>query len=434
MNNNPGVEAEKALLGQLMRDDVAPEVIAKVEKKYFQIRGHAEIFESCCNLFDLNRQIEPVGVIDDLTKRNHIETIGGAEYLIDLMESYGTDYEYMCQIIKEAHIKRSIESAASEMLQDAKSGIDAGGLLDNAEKLIYNITKQSATRDPKLLPKALNSIMERISSGNEEIKGVATGFPDLDKMINVLKNNNLVIVAARPSMGKTSFALNVALNVALQQQTSVLLFSLEMDIDQLSNNCLAIHSGISAQDIQHSKVDQETYRTLCESHEALQQAQIYIDDSPGLSVREMRAKARRYSMHHNIGLIVVDYIQLIDGGSDGKKGENRQQEISSISRQLKALAREINVPVVALSQLNRQVDARDDHRPRMSDLRESGALEQDADLIMFLYRDDYYNKESPKQNLAEIIVAKHRNGPVGSVELAFIKEYMKFLCLSKRGY
>ena len=263
------------------------------------------------------------------------------------------------------------------------------------------------------------------------LKGVLSGFSDLDKMISGLQNSALVIIAGRPSMGKTSFVLNVATNVAVEQNTGVLIFSLEMAKEQLARNIICSRARISPHKINEGTIDQPDYARITEEAGVIGHAPIFIDDTPGLSIRELRAKSRRHKAHHNIGLIIIDYIQLMEGSSSSSRSENRQQEISQISRGLKGIARELDIPMVALSQLNRAVDARDDHRPRMSDLRESGALEQDADLILFLYRDEYYDKDSPKAGMAEVIVAKHRNGPTGSIELFFYKQFMRFVGLQK---
>lgn len=431
------LEAEVGVLGtMLVEEDTVGEIVPLLDKSHFFSSAHQIIFEVIAYLFDNNQVIGPISVQEELIKRGVAEQVGGHNYLVSLMETVfsGSNAVHYAHIVREKGIMRQLIQVANKIGEEAKSGrLDLDTLLDHSEKLVFEITQKKISSEPCHVNRLLVDILADIEKGAYGVcDGVPSGYADLDKMIAGLQNSCLIIVAGRPSMGKTSFALNVASHAAVNVQTGVLIFSLEMSKEQLAQNLLCSRAGISPHKIRSGEIEHEDYKRITEEIGCLGNAPVYIDDSPALSLRELRAKARRLKSRYNVGLIVVDYIQLIEGSGD-KRSENRQQEISQISRGLKGLARELNIPVIALSQLNRSVDARDDHRPRMSDLRESGALEQDADLILFLYRDEYYNKESPKQGIAEVIVAKHRNGPVGSVELAFIKEYMRFLCLAQRA-
>jgi replicative DNA helicase len=334
---------------------------------------------------------------------------------------------YYAKIVREKGIMRQLLKAVFEIQESIKSERhDLDFLLDQAERLIFEITQKGTISEPAhikiLLRKVLIDIEKNLGKNN--IEGIPTGFVALDSMTAGFSNSSLIIIAGRPSMGKTSFALNIAAHLALHNEIGTLIFTLEMSKEQVAQNLLCSQAQISPHQIRTGTLEEEKYSDITTTLSWLNETPIFIDDTPGISLREIKAKTRRLKMKQQISFVIIDYIQLIE--VELGKSENRQQEISYISRSLKSLARELNIPVVALSQLNRSVDSRDDHRPRMSDLRESGALEQDADLILFLYREEYYDKNTSNKGIAEVIVAKNRNGPTGDVQLRFIKEHMRF--------
>ena len=429
------IEAEVGVLGSiLVEDSVLGDIIAILDKTYFLSPIHQSIYEVISFLFDNNQPIGPVSVAEELKRRKLLDQIGGQGYLISLMETVfsASNVEYYARVVREKGIMRQLIQAAHQIQAEAKSEhLDLDTLLDNSEKIIFEVTQKNISSEPAHIDSLLCNIITSLEQEAAD-NGISSGFRDLDDLIGGLQGSSLVIIAGRPSMGKTTFALNVGAYIGLHEDAGVLIFSLEMSREQLARNILCSRASISPQKISSGMVQHDEYARITEMAGTLGKAPIYIDDTPSISVREMRAKARRFKTKHKTGLIIIDYIQLIEGAGGGHKAENRQQEISRISRSLKSLARELDYPVLALSQLNRSVDARDDHRPRMSDLRESGALEQDADLILFLYREDYYNKETTEKGVAEVIVAKHRNGPTGNIKLAFVKEHMRFLCLNQR--
>lgn len=428
------IEAEIGVLGSLLLEDgIAGEIIQTLDKSYFSTKAHQLIFEAVTLLFDSNKPIDPVTVQEELRKTGALEHAGGEEYIVSLMETVfsAASAPHYAQIVREKGIMRKLVAASEEISRNVKSGTQKlDDLLDKSEQLIFDVTQSKIASEPAHINNILMDVLANLEK-SDGVSGVPTGFYDLDQMISGLQPSTLIIIAGRPSMGKTTFSLNVASQVAIDRGVGVLIFSLEMAKEQLAQNIICSRSSVSPHKITNGTIDSEDYAKITAEAGILGESSIFIDDTPGLSIRELRAKARRHKSRHGLGLIIIDYIQLMEGSSGGKS-ENRQQEISQISRGLKGIARELSVPVIGLSQLNRSVDSRDDHRPRMSDLRESGALEQDADLIMFLYRDEYYNRESPKQGIAEVIVAKHRNGPTGAVELYFYKQYMRFVSLASQ--
>lgn len=430
------IEAEIGVLGaMLIEDGIAGEIFRRLDRSYFSSKAHQLIFEAIAALFEGSKPIDPVGVMEELKKKGVLEQIGGSEYLFSLMQvvySAGNAV-YYADVVREKGIMRSLIAAAAEIIENTKSeSIPFSVLLDRAEKLIFEVTQKKVTSEPTQINHILLDIVSKLDRESSGISGIKTGFADLDKMISGLQKAALIIIAARPSMGKTSFALNITSYVGAEEGKGVLFFSLEMTKEQLAQNMICSRAKVPAHKISNGTIDPQDYSQITAEATILGKAPIFIDDTPGLSLRELRGKARRYKSQYQIGLIVIDYIQLMEC-PDLIKTENRQQEISQISRGLKGIARELDIPIIALSQLNRAVDSRDDHRPRMSDLRESGALEQDADLIMFLYRDEYYNPESTtKAGQAEVIVAKHRNGPTGTVDLYFFKQYMRFVTMTNQ--
>ncbi|NUM33196.1 MAG: replicative DNA helicase [Candidatus Brocadiae bacterium] len=429
------LDAEIGVLGALLiEESIAGEVFKRLDKSYFSSQAHQLIFEAIGYLFEKSKPIDPVSVMEELKRQGVLDQVGGQEYLFSLM---GAVYSagnaiYYADVVREKGIMRSLIGASQQIIEYTKSeNIPLETLLDKSEQLIFEVTQKKVTSEPVHINHILIEVVASLEKESTGITGLPSGFYDLDQMTSGLQPSNLIILAARPSMGKTSFALNIACNVAVEQNVGVLLFSLEMSKEQLAQNMVCSRSKVSAHKITNGSISQEDYDQITTEASSIGNAPIFIDDTPGLSLRELRGKARRYKAQYKIGLIVIDYIQLMES-PEIAKNENRQQEISQISRGLKGIARELKIPIIALSQLNRSVDARDDHRPRMSDLRESGALEQDADLIMFLYRDDYYNHESQHQGMAELIVAKHRNGPTGTVNLYFFKQYMRFVSSSNQ--
>ncbi|MBM9519041.1 replicative DNA helicase [Desulforhopalus vacuolatus] len=425
------IEAEMAVLGSiLIQEDLLHRVIDKLRAEDFFRKDHALIYESILELFNKNLPCDLVNVKNHLASSNQLERAGGASYLsmLTTVVPLTSNIASYALIIREKSILRHLIRANTDIATrcyEAQHDIDL--LLDDAEQAIFDIadnkSSQGFTAAKHIVPGVFDAITA-LSKNNESITGVPTGYFQLDKMTSGLQPSDLIIVAARPSMGKTSFAMNIAEHAALTEGVGVAVFSLEMSKEQLVTRMLSSVGHIDSQRIRKGNLQKSDWPDLTRAVASLSEAPIYIDDTPALSVLEMRAKIRRLASQYKIGLVVVDYLQLMQGRST----ENRTQEISEISRSLKALAKEYAVPVVALSQLNRSLESRTDKRPMMSDLRESGAIEQDADVILFIYRDEVYNKtdDNPNRGLAEIIIGKQRNGPTGISTLAFVKECTRF--------
>lgn len=431
------IEAEQAVLGAIFLEPQslisAQEVLMPED---FYRSAHQRIFDVMISLSDKGKAIDLVTVTEELAAMKELEDVGGISYLTDLAGFVPTaaNLEYYAHIVEEKSLLRRLIRTATTIAQDGYAREDeVENLLAEAERNIMEVANRkntSAFHSMKdVLVRTYDNI-EILNSSQGDITGIATGFNELDRMTAGFQRNDLIIVAARPSVGKTAFALNIAQNVATKTGENVAIFSLEMGAEQLVMRMLCAEGNINAQNLRTGALTDEDWRKLTMAMGSLSNAGIYIDDTPGVRVQDIRAKCRRLKQEHGLGMILIDYMQLIHG--TGKPGENRQQEVSEISRSLKGLARELEVPVIALSQLSRGVESRQDKRPMMSDLRESGSIEQDADIVAFLYRDDYYDKESENQNTIEIIIAKQRNGPVGTVSLAFIKEYNKFVNLERR--
>ena len=344
--------------------------------------------------------------------------------------------KYYAKIVKEKSLMRRLIRTTEEITAQCYQGTDnVEALMDSTEKKIFNLMQSRGGGDFTPIRQVVINALERIeaaSKQNGSITGVSTGFIDLDYQTSGMQPSDLILVAARPSMGKTAFVLNMAQHMAFRDNITTAIFSLEMSKEQLVNRLFSLESKVDAQVLRNGRLEDSDWERLIESAEIIGNSNLIIEDTPSISIAELRSKCRKYKMEMNLGVIIIDYLQLMSGSSGGKSSTSRQQEISDISRSLKAVARELNVPVIALSQLSRAVEQRDDKRPMLSDLRESGAIEQDADVVMFIYRDYYYNKESEKKNIAEIIVAKQRNGPVGTVELAWRPQYTQFGNLSKK--
>jgi replicative DNA helicase len=434
------IEAEMSILGGILLDNEAiNRVLDNLVPDDFYRESHRKIMRA---MIELNEHREPCDLITLTTilkKRGELEEVGGAPYLATLVDYVPTaaNIAYYSKIVKEKAISRNLISAATEIVTDGfDDQADIEELLDKAQKAIFQISENRINTPYFALSMILKDSIKYIGElyeKKESITGVPTGFIDLDQKTAGFQRGDLIIIAGRPSMGKTAFALNIAQYAAVHAQPSypVVIFSLEMSKEQLVTRLLCSEARVDASRLRTGHLVEGDWDKIMRGADKLHEAKIFIDDTPAISVMEMRAKARRLRAEHGIGMIVVDYLQLMRGGSSP---ESRQQEISEISRSLKALAKELSVPVVALSQLNRGLESRTDKRPIMSDLRESGAIEQDADIIMFVYRDEVYNKENPDvKGRAEIIIGKQRNGPIGTVDLTFLGEYTRFENCSVRS-
>jgi len=426
--------AEAAVLGSMLIDPgCISQVVELVKAEAFYRIEHQMMFEAIIELFEKNRGegLDAVLLRDELEKRRQLEEVGGTEYIAKILESVPSSANviYYANIVKDKQMLREIIVAAGEILDEAydQAG-ETSQKLDEAERRIFAITDKNISGAPSALKDLVLSAYELIEKRKGgHVTGLATGYYELDELTCGLQNGEMIIVAGRPSMGKTSLALNFAENIGVVEKTPIAIFSLEMGKQQLAERFLCSKSEIDAQLVRKGMLGTEDYQKLVEVCGSLSEAPIYIDDSAGLTPLVLRAKSRRLKSQHDIQCILVDYLQLMSLGVG--RVESRQQEITAISRYLKALARELNVPVVVLSQLNRSPEGREGHRPRMSDLRESGSIEQDADVVMLLHREDYYHrgdKEYQPNNKSEIIIAKQRNGPTGLVELMFREQFTRF--------
>ena len=438
------VEAEQSLLGGLLIDNEALDKVADVMSEIdFYRHDHRLIYQHIAKVIEANQPADIITVGESLEKSDELKNVGGIAYLGMLAENTPTaaNIRGYAQIIRERSIMRSLALVGSDIAASAYSpqGRDAQQLLDESEAKIFQIA-ESGKRDnigfsdiQHLLPQVVESVEQRMQNASD-VTGMPTGFTDLDKMTSGLQPSDLIIIAGRPSMGKTSLALNMAEHVAIEKKMPVAVFSMEMASMQLTTRLIGSVGRVDQHKMRTGQLDDDDWEKLTDSLGQLNEAPIHIDEGSALNTFEVRARARRLQRQvGQLGLIVIDYIQLMSAPI-GKQTENRATEISEISRSLKSLAKELHVPVVALSQLNRSVEQRLDKRPVMSDLRESGAIEQDADVIMFIYRDEVYNPESPDKGLAEILLAKQRNGPVGMVKLTFLGQYTRFENYANPGY
>ncbi|MGG1657284.1 replicative DNA helicase [Geobacillus thermopakistaniensis] len=431
------IEAEQAVLGAVFLDPTALTLASeRLIPEDFYRAAHQKIFHAMLRVAHKGEPVDLVTVTAELAALEQLEEVGGVSYLSELADSVPTaaNVEYYARIVEEKSLLRRLIRTATSIAQDGYTREDEiDVLLDEAERKIMEVSQRKHSGAFKNIKDVLVQTydnIEMLHNRNGDITGIPTGFTELDRMTSGFQRSDLIIVAARPSVGKTAFALNIAQNVATKTNENVAIFSLEMSAQQLVMRMLCAEGNINAQNLRTGKLTPEDWGKLTMAMGSLSNAGIYIDDTPSIRVSDIRAKCRRLKQESGLGMVVIDYLQLIQGS--GRNRENRQQEVSEISRSLKALARELEVPVIALSQLSRSVEQRQDKRPMMSDLRESGSIEQDADIVAFLYRDDYYNKDSENKNIIEIIIAKQRNGPVGTVQLAFIKEYNKFVNLERR--
>lgn len=426
-------EAEQSVIGAIFLEPQALITAAELlMPEDFYRMAHEKIFQTMIILSDKGQAIDVVTVTEELSAKKELEDVGGISYLMEIANSVPTaaNIVHYARIVEEKALLRRLIRVATSIVEDGYAREDeVEALLAEAEKKMMEVSNRKNAGDFRhikdVLVETYDSI-ELLHTQKGDVTGIPTGFRDLDKITAGFQRNDLIIVAARPSVGKTAFALNVAQNVATKTDENVAIFSLEMGAEQLVMRMLCAEGNIDAQVLRTGALEAEDWRKLTMAMGSLSNAGIFIDDSPGIRVNDIRSKCRRLQQEHGLGMIMIDYMQLI-AGSGTKPGENRQQEVSEISRSLKSLARELKVPVIALSQLSRGVEQRVDKRPMMSDLRESGSIEQDADIVSFLYREDYYDKETENQNMIEIIIAKQRNGPTGTVTLAFAKEYNKFV-------
>lgn len=425
-------EAEQSVIGAIFLEPQALITAAEllVPEDFYRI-AHQKIFDTMISLSDKGQAIDVVTVTEELSAKKELEDVGGISYLTEIANAVPTaaNIAFYARIVEEKALLRRLIRVATSIVEDGYAREDeVEALLSEAEKKMMEVSNRKNAGDFRHIKDVLVETYDNIEllhTRKGDITGIPTGFRDLDKMTAGFQRNDLIILAARPSVGKTAFALNVAQNVATKTDENVAIFSLEMGADQLVMRMLCAEGNIDAQVLRTGALEAEDWRKLTMAMGSLSNAGIFIDDSSGIRVNEIRSKCRRLQQEHGLGMIIIDYLQLISGS--GRAGENRQQEVSEISRSLKGLARELKVPVIALSQLSRGVEQRQDKRPMMSDLRESGSIEQDADIVSFLYREDYYDKETENQNIIEIIIAKQRNGPTGTVSLAFAKEYNKFV-------
>lgn len=431
------IEAEQAILGSMLTDkDAVSAAMESLKKEDFYREDNKAIFEAMINLYNRPEPIDIITVKDELQSIGKFEVVGGLEYLADLPEKVPTtaNVEKYIKIVEEKSILRSLIKTSNELITlgyDETQDVDF--LMDQAEKKIFDLMQdRNQTGFYPIKDVLIDSFaqLERLYNQKQGITGVPSGFSELDLRTAGFHNSELIILAARPAMGKTAFALNIATNASVRSNVPILIFSLEMSKEQLVNRILCSEALIDSNKLRTGKIEENDWVKIVDVLNPLSEAEIYIDDTAGISITEIRAKARKLKLEKNIGLIVIDYLQLIQGSGNKKIG-SREQEISEISRSLKILAKELNIPVIALSQLSRAAEQRSDHRPMLSDLRESGSIEQDADIVMFLYRDDYYNEESESKNIAEVIIAKNRSGSVGTAEVLWMSNYTKFANIEK---
>ena len=424
------MEAEKAVLGSILINPVSMNrVVDILGPDFFYAPSNRLIYEAMFNLYNQNKPLDAISISDYFLSKNQMQDIGGSEYLSDLMSDtiLSSNIEYYANIIKENALKRKLITAGSSIIEETFRNPEAQESLEFAEKMIFDISQQKTSQDIEPLTNVLLETVEKIEyrcNNKGSYTGVPSGYHDLDNMTAGFQNSDFIVLAARPSMGKTAFALNIAQNIAIRQNIPVIIFSLEMSKVQLAQRVVCAEAEIDAQRVRMGDLQINEWEKMGAKLNDLHAAPLYIDDTAGMSVSDIRAKCRRFKMKNpNLGLILIDYLQLIEDRSSN----DRNQQISSISRGLKSLARELDVPIIALSQLSRKVEDRTDKRPMLSDLRESGAIEQDADVVMFIFREEYYDKENPElKNKAQIIIAKQRNGPTGSFELIFQGSTTKF--------
>lgn len=435
------IDAEVSLLGSvLIEDEVITSIADKIFPGDFYDKRHGTIYAAMVKLYEKHQPVDLLTLSNALKDNDELEDVGGSSYLTELTNAVPTaaHAEHYADIVAEKAMRRKLIKASEDIVNlsfgDGASSVQE--ILEQAEKRLFAVSQQTTKQDLVSIEQILADGFDRLDELHKNkgrLRGVRTGWKDLDNMTAGLQRSDLIILAARPAMGKTTLVGNLIQNVATHENQAVLFFSLEMSKDQLVDRMLASESGVDAWNIRTGNLTDDDFEKLGAAMGSLSEAPIYIDDTPGITVLEMRTKARREAQKHPLGLIVIDYLQLMSG-SRGGGDFNRVQEVSEISRGLKLIARELNVPVIALSQLSRSVESRSPQIPQLADLRESGSIEQDADIVAFLYREDYYNPDTDRQHIADLILAKHRNGPTGRIELYFHPEKLKFLSLDKRHH
>ncbi len=429
------IEAEQSVLGAMLLDKEAIAAATEILKpEDFYKEAHGAIFDAIVQIYNRSQPVDLITLSEQLKNTNILEEVGGVGYISDLANAVpsSSNIRYYAKIVEEKSLMRKLIGASSEILDRTYEGTEeVNDLIEMAEKRIFDISQgrssEGFTPISQVLLEAFDKI-EQVFQNKGQITGISTGFSDIDAKTSGMQKSDFILVAARPSMGKTAFALNIAQHVAVKEKKTVAIFSLEMSKDQLIHRMLSAETHIDSQKLRTGDLGENDWDRLANGMAILSEAPIFIDDTPGVGVMEMRSKCRRLKMEHGLDLILIDYLQLMSGD---RRSDSRQQEISDISRSLKALAREMDCPVVALSQLSRAPEARADHRPILSDLRESGAIEQDADVVMFLYRDEYYHLDTEEKNIGEVNIAKQRNGPTGVVKLVWLGQFTKFANLEK---
>ena len=429
------IEAEQAVIGAMLMEKDAIMTASELltAEDFFQPQ-YGVLFESMLEIFNEGRPVDPITLRDRLKEKDVPPEISNMEYVSDLLSAVPTsaNVQYYAGIVADKAMLRRLIKVTEEVantcyLEKEKTDV----ILEEAEKKLFKVLQGRAADDyvpiQQIVLEAVDNI-EKAARQKGTVTGIPTGFLDLDYKTSGMHGSDMVLVAARPSMGKTAFVLNIAQYMAFRKNVTVAIFSLEMSKVQLVNRLLAMESHVDSQNMRTGTLKDEDWTRLVEGADVVGKSHLIIDDTPGISMQALRSKCRKFKLEHDLGIVMIDYLQLMSGNG---KTDSRQQEISDISRSLKALARELNIPVIVLSQLNRAVEQRPDHRPMLSDLRESGAIEQDADVVMFIYRDDYYHKDTEKKDIAEIIIAKQRNGPIGTVELAWLPKYTQFANLKK---
>lgn len=429
------IEAEQSVVGAMMMDRAA--IIAASETlaaEDFYHHQYGVLFDAIVELFNQNKPVDPVTLQDKLKEKDLPPEISSMEYVLDLIAAVPTaaNIRYYANMVKDKAMLRKLIKVAESIQNECYAGSEElQTIFANTEKNVFQLLQSQNSGEFVPIKQIVINALDRIEKASRiqgNVTGIATGFIDLDYRMSGLQPSDLILIAARPSMGKTAFVLNIAQYTAFHSDIATAIFSLEMSKEQLVNRLFSLESRVDAQMLRNGNLSDTDWEKLIEGAGTIGRSKLIIDDTPGISIGELRSKCRKYKLEFNLELIIIDYLQLMSGNG---RTDSRQQEISEISRSLKALARELHVPVIALSQLSRAVEQRPDHRPMLSDLRESGAIEQDADVVMFLYRDDYYNKDSDKKNIAEVIIAKQRNGPIGTVNLVWLPQYTKFANMQK---
>ncbi len=429
------LEAEQSVIGSMIMDKEAIVIASEtLIKEDFYHQQYGILFEAMIELYNEEQPVDVVTLQNRLREKDVPAELSSMEFVGELVTAVPTsaNIKYYANIVKEKATLRKLIKVNEEIANECylqKESVD--DIMADTEKKIFNLLQNKSGGDYVPIKTVVINALEKIEQASKtkgSVTGIATGFVDLDYRMSGLQPSDLILVAARPSMGKTAFVLNIAQYVAFHSDLCTAIFSLEMSKEQLVNRLFSLESRVDAQLLRSGNLADSDWEKLIEGAGTIGRSKLIIDDTPGISISELRSKCRKYKLEHDLKLIIIDYLQLMSGNG---KSDSRQQEISDISRSLKSLARELNVPVIALSQLSRQVEQRPDHRPMLSDLRESGAIEQDADVVMFIYRDDYYNKDTPDKNIAEIIIAKQRNGPIGTVNLVWLPQYTKFANMEK---